>query len=192
MEIMEAEPEFSNLYAVPSYIGQGTHNYTTVGLARYVTTVANSGTCYNLSILDKLTDSKGNVIEDYTPEVRNTVDLDNSLWNAIHSGMRQVVEKRNIMMIWQFMLQVRQELHSRIKHVQTMLFLSATHHMRTRRYLCQSVLQTDILLIMRLRQQEMYINIIMVWLKKRSLLPEQQILLMPQQAQETDNRVERF
>lgn len=94
VEIMEAEPEFSNLYAVPSYIGQGTHNYTTVGLARYVTTVANSGTCYNLSILDKLTDSKGNVIEDYTPEVRNTVDLDNSLWNAIHSGMRQVVEKK--------------------------------------------------------------------------------------------------
>ena len=27
-------------------------------------------------------------------EVRNTVDLDNSLWNAIHSGMRQVVEKK--------------------------------------------------------------------------------------------------
>ena len=44
--------------------------------------------------MDKLTDSKSNVIENYTPEVRNTVDLDNSLWNAIHSGMRQVVEKK--------------------------------------------------------------------------------------------------
>lgn len=94
IEIAEAEPEFSNELAVPSTIGQGTHNYTTVGLARYVTTVANSGTCYNLSILDKLTDSKGNVIEDYTPEVRNTVNLDSSLWNAIHSGMRKVVEKK--------------------------------------------------------------------------------------------------
>ena len=45
-----------------------------------MTTVANSGTCYNLSILDKLTDSKGNVIEDYTPEVRNTVDLDKDVY----------------------------------------------------------------------------------------------------------------
>jgi penicillin-binding protein 2 len=65
-----------------------------VGLARYVTAVANSGTVYNLSILDKLTDSKGNLIEDYTPEVRNTIDIDSSLWNAIHSGMRTVVEKK--------------------------------------------------------------------------------------------------
>lgn len=94
IEIAESEPKFSDELAVPSAIGQGTHNYTTAGLARYVTTVANSGTCYNLSILDKLTDSKGNLIEDYTPEIRNTVDIDQSLWNAIHQGMRKVVESK--------------------------------------------------------------------------------------------------
>ena len=94
IEITESEPKFSDELAVPSAIGQGTHNYTTVGLARYVTTIANSGTCYNLSLLDKLTDSKGNLIEDYVPEVRNQVDLDNSLWDAIHTGMRQVVESK--------------------------------------------------------------------------------------------------
>lgn len=95
IEIAESEPQFSDELAVSSAIGQGTNNYTTVGLARYVTTVANSGTCYNLSILDKLTDSKGNLIEDYTPEIRNTVELNDSLWNAIHSGMRQVVMKKS-------------------------------------------------------------------------------------------------
>ena len=90
IEILEAEPKFSDELAVPSAIGQGTHNYTTVGLARYVTTVANSGTCYNLSVIDKLTDSQGNIIEDYTPEVRNQIELSDSLWDAIHSGMRKV------------------------------------------------------------------------------------------------------
>jgi penicillin-binding protein 2 len=94
IEITESEPQFSTEYVVPSAIGQGSNNYTTVGLARYVTAVANSGTVYNLSILDKLTDSNGNLIEDYTPEIRNTIDVDNSVWNAIHSGMRTVVAKK--------------------------------------------------------------------------------------------------
>ncbi len=94
IEITESEPKFSDEYIVPSAIGQGTNNYTTVGLARYVTAVANSGTVFKLSILDKLTDSKGNLIEDYTPEVRNTIDIDNSIWDAIHAGMRSVIEKK--------------------------------------------------------------------------------------------------
>ena len=94
VEITESEPQFSTEHIVPSAIGQGTNNYTTVGLARYVTTVANGGTCYNLSLLDKLTDSQGNLIEDYTPEIRNKVELDDSLWNAIHTGMRKVVETK--------------------------------------------------------------------------------------------------
>ncbi|MCM1184115.1 MAG: penicillin-binding transpeptidase domain-containing protein [Roseburia sp.] len=95
IEITESEPSFSNETSVPSAIGQGSHNYTTVGLARYATAVANSGTVYNLSILDKLTDSQGNLIEDYTPEVRNVIELDDSLWNAIHTGMRRVIQSKS-------------------------------------------------------------------------------------------------
>ena len=94
IEITESEPKFSDEYIVPSAIGQGSNNYTTVGLARYLTAVANSGTVYKLSILDKLTDSKGNLLEDYTPEIRNTIDIDASIWNAIHTGMRTVVENK--------------------------------------------------------------------------------------------------
>lgn len=95
VEITESEPKFSDEYIVPSAIGQGTNNYTTVGLSRYLTAVANSGTVFQLSILDKLTDSKGNLIEDYTPKIRNTIDIDDSIWNAIHTGMREVVEKKS-------------------------------------------------------------------------------------------------
>ena len=91
---MESVPQVSDQSAVPSAIGQGTHNYTTVGIARYATTIANRGTCYNLSLLDKVTDVNGNLIEDFNPEVRNTVELADNVWNALHLGMRKVVQKK--------------------------------------------------------------------------------------------------
>jgi len=94
IEIEESEPECSDEYPVLSAIGQGTNNFTTVGLARYVTAVANSGTVYNLSLLDKVTDSNGNEIVDYSPSVKNTVELPTAYWNAIHKGMRAVVQKK--------------------------------------------------------------------------------------------------
>jgi len=95
VEIEEATPEVSKDYSVMSAIGQGTNNYTTVGLSRYVTTIANNGTCYNLSLIDKVTDSNGNLLKDFSPEVRNKVDISSSTWSSIHEGMRQVVEKRS-------------------------------------------------------------------------------------------------
>lgn len=94
IEIAESEPQVSDQDAVRSAIGQGTHSYTTVGLARYVTTVANNGTCYDLTLIDKTTDSNGNLLEDYSAAVRNTIDMPQSYWNAIHSGMRQVVQDK--------------------------------------------------------------------------------------------------
>lgn len=95
IEIVESEPLVSDMDSVRSAIGQGTNSFTTVGLARYVTTVANSGTCYNLTLLDKTTDSSGNLLEEYNATVRNTVDMPQSYWNAIHLGMRQVVQDKS-------------------------------------------------------------------------------------------------
>lgn len=95
VEISEYQPKVSDFDAVRSAIGQGTHNYTTVGLARYVTAVANSGTCYNLTLLDKVTDRDGNLVKKYEAEVRNTIDLSETSWSAIHKGMRRVVEKKS-------------------------------------------------------------------------------------------------
>lgn len=95
IEIPELTPRVTTEYSVPSAIGQGNNDFTTVGLARYVTTVANSGTCYNLSLLDKLTDSSGNTVTDYTPVVRNTIDFQASTWDALHMGMRKVVESKS-------------------------------------------------------------------------------------------------
>lgn len=95
VEIEEYEPQISDLDSVRSAIGQGTNNYTTVGLARYVTTVANSGTCYNLTLIDKITDHSGENIQENHAEIRNQIDMDASYWDAIHLGMRRVVEGKS-------------------------------------------------------------------------------------------------
>ncbi len=92
IEITESEPDVSTQDAIRSSIGQGNHSYTTVGLARYVNAVANEGRCYKLSILDRLTDSDGNLITDYTPEVRNEINISSSTWKLIHEGMKKAVE----------------------------------------------------------------------------------------------------
>ena len=91
VEISEYSPILTNAYSVPSAIGQGTNSFTTVGLARYVTAVANNGTVYNLTLLDKITDSEGNVTEEKEATIRNTIEMDSSYWDAIHEGMRRVV-----------------------------------------------------------------------------------------------------
>lgn len=94
VEISEAAPDVSDMDPVRSAIGQGTNSFTTAGIARYITTVANSGTCYDLTLLDRITDSDGNTLQEFEPKVRNTIELPSEYWNAMHSGMRQVVEKK--------------------------------------------------------------------------------------------------
>lgn len=94
VEITEALPEVSDEDSVRSAIGQGTNSYTTVGLARYISTVANSGTCFNLTLLDKVADAEGNTLKDYQAQVRNTIEMPENYWDAIHYGMRQVVENK--------------------------------------------------------------------------------------------------
>lgn len=95
IEIDEATPIVSDDYSVLSAIGQGKNSFTTVGLSRYITTIANQGTCYDLSLIDKVTDSNDNLLADFTPNVRNRVEFASSTWQSIGEGMRQVVQKRS-------------------------------------------------------------------------------------------------
>lgn len=94
IQIDEATPEISDMDPVRSAIGQGTHNFTTVGLSRYVTTVANRGSCYDLTLLIKSTDYSGNIKDYYPATLKNKIALPDEYWNAIHSGMRGVVESK--------------------------------------------------------------------------------------------------
>ena len=60
-------------------------------LSRYVAALANRGTVFELSILDKRTDSDGNLIEDYTPAVHSKIEIQDSTWDAVQNGMRRVI-----------------------------------------------------------------------------------------------------
>lgn len=95
IEIVEETPDVSDTDPVRSAIGQGTNSYTTVGLARYTATIANGGTCYDLTLLEKVTDSDGNTIHEFKPTVYNTVEMPEAYWNSIHTGMRQVVMNKS-------------------------------------------------------------------------------------------------
>ena len=91
VEIAESDPNVSDEFPVPSMIGQGTHAYTTVGLSRYVTAVANKGSVYDLTLIDKIYEPDGNLLVDNSAPLRNYVELDQSVWNTLHRGMRDVV-----------------------------------------------------------------------------------------------------
>ena len=93
IEISEATPHVSDSKAVPSYIGQGNHLYTTSQLARYATALATSGIVYDLSLLDKVTDSQGQTQKTYEPVVKSEMtDVPSYVWEDIHDGMRRVVQ----------------------------------------------------------------------------------------------------
>lgn len=92
VEIYEKDPQASNINAIASAIGQGNHNYSAINLARYVSTLATSGTCYNLTLVDKITDSDGNLIKENQAEVSNVMDVSSSTWSAVHTGMQMVIQ----------------------------------------------------------------------------------------------------
>lgn len=92
IEISEKAPHASTEDAIRSAIGQGTHQYSALNLARYVTTIANSGTCYNLTLIDKITDNSGNLIRENEAEVASTMNISSGIWNAVHYGMYLATE----------------------------------------------------------------------------------------------------
>ncbi len=83
IEIAEREPQMTTEKPEASSIGQGKNSYSNIQLSRYITAVANKGTVFKLSLLDKMTDSQGNLLKDFTPEVRSTIDVKDSTWNAV-------------------------------------------------------------------------------------------------------------
>lgn len=91
VEIEENEPLFSTDNSVRSAIGQGSNSFANIQLARYVNTVANGGHNYQLTLLNKVIDTDGNLIKQYEPTLTNTTNFSQSTWDAVHYGMRLVI-----------------------------------------------------------------------------------------------------
>ncbi len=91
VELAEAEPNVSDSDVVRSAIGQGTNSYTPIQLSRYVSTIANRGTCYDLTLIDGIKNVTNGKKKDNKAKVRNKLNVQSSTMDAIHKGMYLVV-----------------------------------------------------------------------------------------------------
>jgi penicillin-binding protein 2 len=96
IEIYESQPSISDENPIPSAIGQGTNTFANIQLNRYVTAIATRGNVYDLTLIQKVTSSVGDTLEEHTPEIVSTVDLKESTWNALWEGMYGVVTQSSV------------------------------------------------------------------------------------------------
>ncbi len=91
LELDEISPHISDNDSVTSAIGQGRNSYAPIHLAKYVSTIANNGTCYDLTLLSRIVDNSGKTVRLGEHKVHSRVQISDELWNAVHTGMRLVV-----------------------------------------------------------------------------------------------------
>ena len=91
VEMSENMPAISDKDAVRTAIGYY-HSLAPIQISRYLTTLANNGTCYNLTLIDRVMAPNGELMLRNAAEIRNTIDMVNdSSWDAVKLGMYRVV-----------------------------------------------------------------------------------------------------
>lgn len=96
IEIAESQPHVTDSFGIPSAIGQGTHNYATVQLARYVNTIASKGNVFQLSLIKGVSDENGKIIENKSV-LESKVVLTDSIWDTVGSGMVQFAQNNSVL-----------------------------------------------------------------------------------------------
>ena len=96
IEIAESEPHVTDAYGIPSAIGQGTHNYATVQLARYVSAIASKGTVFSLSLVEGAADERGDLIPKEAA-IEANIELPDSVWNTVQEGMLQFARNNAVL-----------------------------------------------------------------------------------------------
>ena len=91
VEIDELSPTISYTDPERSAMGQGTHAYNNVQLARYTVALANSGKLYDLSLVEKVVDKQGNILLQFEPKLVEHLPITEESFNVVHEGMRKMV-----------------------------------------------------------------------------------------------------
>lgn len=71
-------------------IGQGFVTATPLQVAQMAAVVANGGFLYRPTMISHMTDSEGNIVEPFEPEVLNSVNVDRQWLDIVAEGMRRV------------------------------------------------------------------------------------------------------
>ena len=96
VEITESKPHFSTESSVHSAIGQGSNAYAPIQLSRYISTLANGGTNYKLSLINKIASANGKTVAKNKAVSKGKVGGQSTTWNAITSGMRKVITEGTV------------------------------------------------------------------------------------------------
>jgi len=80
--------------AVQMGIGQGDMLVTPIQVVDFIAAIANGGTLYKPQIIEKITSLNGDVIQSFTPEIRNSLPVSQATIAALQEGMRLVVQDK--------------------------------------------------------------------------------------------------
>lgn len=89
-EAKESDLKWTAGNTIRTAIGQDFNNYTSAIMTKYIATLANGGNRYSLHFLNKITDSYGNLKEEYAPNLETQMNISEKTLNAVHKGMYQV------------------------------------------------------------------------------------------------------
>lgn len=73
-------------------IGQSDNNFTAAGMSKYVATLANGGTRYEMQMINKIRKSDGEIVIDKEPVVEEKIDLKSENLKVVYEGMLAVTK----------------------------------------------------------------------------------------------------
>ncbi len=91
VEIPETNPHMTTEDPERSAMGQATHAYSNIQLSRYVTAIANRGTVYEFSLVDRIVDPSGGKEPEYPSPAYTKLDFSENTWDIVQEGMRRVI-----------------------------------------------------------------------------------------------------
>ena len=95
IEIAELEPQIADHDAVRAAIGYY-HSFTPSQIARYATTLGSSGNCYNLTLIDRIEDTKENITRDNSATIDNKItEFTKAEWSQVQKGMYLVLNSND-------------------------------------------------------------------------------------------------
>lgn len=96
IELSESRPstpgntETGIVNPVTAAMGQEYNSYTPTQLARYMATVANGGTLYELTLIDRVYDADGSLYEEKQPTITQVNEFKDGTIESVHEGMIDV------------------------------------------------------------------------------------------------------
>lgn len=95
IEVAELSPQLSTRDAVRTAIGYY-HSFTPSQIARYTTTLANHGKCYDLTLIDKITDKDNQLVLDNSANLKNEItEFTDAEWKQVQKGMYLVLNSND-------------------------------------------------------------------------------------------------